>query len=85
MMGKEKAKWYHLFLFAGAIVTGITYTVINFKTGFQLLFLLAIPLFLKNIFVVMNNAHPLDLNKELRNLSISTLVFSMSFGIGLIL
>jgi len=85
MMGREKAKWYHAFLLLGAVSTGVTYTMLNFKTGFQLLFLLAIPLFIKNMQAVVQHTQPPELNIELRDLSLATLFFSLCFGLGLIL
>ena len=85
MMGQQKAKLYHIGLMFGAIVTGVIYTVLHFKTGFQLLFLIAIPLFIKNMQAVVRNTQPLELNTELRNLSLSTLLYSICFGLGLIL
>jgi 1,4-dihydroxy-2-naphthoate polyprenyltransferase len=85
MMGQRNAKRYHIALLLGAIVTGVLYTMLNFKTGFQLLFFIAIPFFIKNIQAVIKNKQPAELNIELRNLSLSTLLYSVCFGLGLIL
>lgn len=85
MMGARRAKLYHAGLLAAAVVTGIAYTIIHYRTGFQLLFLLALPLFLKNLRVVFATKHPAELNGELRRLSLSTLLFSVAFGIGLLM
>jgi 1,4-dihydroxy-2-naphthoate octaprenyltransferase len=85
MMGQQNAKRYHIALILGAVVTGVLYTILTFKTGFQLLFLIAIPSFIKNVQAVVENKRPAELNIELRNLSLSTLLYSVCFGLGLIL
>jgi 1,4-dihydroxy-2-naphthoate octaprenyltransferase len=85
IMGSEKAKFYHLGLILGAIVTVITYTVINFNSPFQFLFLFPVPFFVQNVIIVFKNKKPVELNSELKKLAISTLLFSISFGIGLMI
>ena len=85
MMGSKKAKVYHLMLIGGAVVAVTIYTVINFKSGYQFLFLVPVPIFVQNIITVFRNTQPVDLNNELRKLALSTLLFSISFGLGLMI
>ncbi|MBN2610796.1 MAG: 1,4-dihydroxy-2-naphthoate polyprenyltransferase [Bacteroidales bacterium] len=84
MIGSRWAKIYHLTLLAGAVITGSLYTLINFKSGYQWLFLLTTPLLLTNMITVFNFSKPIELNVELKKLAFSTLLFSFSFGIGLL-
>jgi len=83
IMGSEKAKFYHLGLILGALLTVILYTIINFTSPFQFLFLVPVPFFVQNAIIVFKNKKPIELNSELRKLAISTLLFSIAFGIGL--
>jgi 1,4-dihydroxy-2-naphthoate polyprenyltransferase len=85
IMGADRAKIYHMVLLVSAVITGLAYTVINFRSGFQLLFLIALPLLVQNIRTVLSNTRPVELNAELKNLSLSTLLFSLAFGIGLLI
>ncbi len=85
IMGSEKAKFYHLGLIVGAIATVIIYTIINFNSPFQFLFLIPVPFFVQNVIIVFKNKKPVELNSELKKLAISTLLFSISFGIGLMI
>lgn len=85
LIGDRKAKFYHISLLLGAIITGSLYTLINFKSGYQWLFLLTTPLLAGNIFSVFHFTRPVDLNVELRKLAFSTLLFSITFGLGLVI
>jgi 1,4-dihydroxy-2-naphthoate octaprenyltransferase len=49
------------------------------------MFLLPLPLLASDIQKVVTNTVPLELNNELKKLAVATLLFSLSFGIGLIL
>lgn len=85
IMGSEKAKIYHLGLIVGALLTVILYTILNFKSAYQLLFLIPVPFFVQNVIIVFKNKKPIELNSELRKLALSTLLFSIAFGVGLML
>lgn len=85
IMGSENAKFYHLGLIGGAIGTIIVYTLLNFTSPFQFLFLLPVPFLVQNIIIVFKNKKPIELNNQLRNLSLSTLLFAITFGIGLMI
>jgi 1,4-dihydroxy-2-naphthoate octaprenyltransferase len=85
IMGIEKARWYHLFLLLGSVVTGLTYMIINYHSPFQMLFLLTIPLLWINVVVVFRNNTPEELDPYLKKLAIASLLFSITFGIGLII
>jgi 1,4-dihydroxy-2-naphthoate octaprenyltransferase len=85
LIGSHRAKLYHLFLLIGAVITGSLYTIINFKTGYQWLFLITTPMLLMNVLSVYRYTKPLELNMELKKLAFSTLLFSFTFGIGLVM
>jgi len=84
-MGVSWAKVYHVILLLMAFLMGLTYTVIHFESYFQLIFLLPMPLLASDVKEVITNTVPVELNKELKKLAVATLLFSLSFGLGLIL
>jgi 1,4-dihydroxy-2-naphthoate octaprenyltransferase len=46
---------------------------------------LPVPLLISDINNVITNTVPVELNRELKRLAMATLLFSISFGIGLVL
>lgn len=84
-MGVAWAKVYHVVLLLSAFVLGLTYTIIHFESYYQLIFLLPIPLLASDVLKVITNTVPVELNAELKKLAVATLLFSLSFGLGLIL
>jgi 1,4-dihydroxy-2-naphthoate polyprenyltransferase len=82
-IGREKAIIYHWFLIISGFTAAIIFTVINLQTPWQFLFVLALPLFLKNGLAVQRKpSHELD--PYLKQMAISTLLFVLLFGVGLL-
>ncbi len=84
-MGVPWAKVYHVILLFTAFLMGLAYTIIHFESYYQLIFLFPIPLLISDINKVITNTVPMELNQELKKLAVATLLFSISFGLGLIL
>jgi 1,4-dihydroxy-2-naphthoate octaprenyltransferase len=84
-MGVTWAKAYHVILLFTAFLLGLTYTILHFESFYQLIFLLPMPLLASDIKKVINNTVPIELNEELKKLAVATLLFSLSFGLGLVL
>lgn len=84
-MGVPWAKTYHVILLFTAFLLGLTYTIIHYESFLQLMFLLSLPLLASDIKKVVTNTVPVELNAELKKLAVATLLFSLSFGLGLIL
>jgi 1,4-dihydroxy-2-naphthoate octaprenyltransferase len=84
-IGVKAAKVYHLFLVGCAILLSIVYTVVFYKSPVQLLFLVTFPFLLNDVKTVMQNTVPVELNSELKKLALTTFVFSITFGLGLVL
>lgn len=80
-LGLQKAKKYHYFLIIGALISALIYTVLNFKSIYQLLFLVAFIPLIKNIITVSNNKIPATLDGELKKVALSTFFFSILFGV----
>jgi 1,4-dihydroxy-2-naphthoate octaprenyltransferase len=84
MMGIGKARIYHTMLISGALLSAVAYTIINYHSPYQFLFLVASPILLQNIWVVNSTSRNSDLDKELKKLAFATLIFSITMGLGLI-
>lgn len=84
-LGSKAAKIYHLILISLSIIFSLVYTIIQYNSWYQFLFILTCPLFALNVIVVMKNTDPLELNAELKKLALTTFAFSITFGIGLII
>jgi 1,4-dihydroxy-2-naphthoate octaprenyltransferase len=82
-MGPQKAKLYHLFLVIGAILLVIIYTLINYKSPWQWMFLVSFPILFLNLKTVFTYKNSIELYPELGKLALGTLLFALSFGVGL--
>ena len=84
MMGLPLAKRYHTFLLLSGLAAGIVFTLLNLQSAWQWLFLLVIPLLIKNIKTVLTTPVPEKLDPLLKQLAITTLLYSVLFGVGLL-
>ena len=84
-MGIPWAKVYHAILLLTAFLLGLTYTIIHFESYYQLIFVLPLPLLASDVKKVITNTVPIELNQELKKLAVTTLLFSLFFGLGLVL
>ena len=84
-MGLSWAKVYHVLLLLIGFVLSLVYTITHFSSPYQFMFVLALPLMVSDIKMVLTNTVPVELNSELKKLAVATLIFSLSFGLGLIL
>ena len=83
-IGGEKAAIYHWFLITLGIGCGIAYTVFNSQSNWQWLFLLTIPLLVKNAIGVSTTNDAKAIDPYLKQMALSTLLFVLLFGIGLL-
>ncbi|WP_343330227.1 1,4-dihydroxy-2-naphthoate octaprenyltransferase [Polaribacter staleyi] len=81
-LGSQKAKKYHYFLIFGGLISALTYVFLDFRTIYQLLFLVAFVPLTKNVITVTQNKIPADLDGELKKVALSTFLFAILFGIG---
>lgn len=84
-LGSVKGKYYHLTLIILSALLGPLYVVFNYHSAYQFLFVLAFPLFARNVVAVFRYTNPIELYPELKKLAFATFVFTVTFGIGLIL
>lgn len=84
-LGIKKAKIYHALLLICGMVSAVVYSFLTNASGWKWIYLLSFPFFIKGITVVFKNQDLTSLDPELKKLSLSTLLFSILFGIGLII
>lgn len=84
-IGSKAAKNYHLIILSLAMLFAIAYTIFNYNTVYQFIYLLSFPLILRHISIVLKNSEPRYLDPELKKLALSCFFFSLSFGIGTLL
>ncbi len=85
MMGGKKSRVYHLILVGVAIVLLILFTVLQYLSPWQFLFLLTLPLFVKHLLVVKNSYNHSELDPELKRLALLTFFTVLLFGIGVVI
>jgi 1,4-dihydroxy-2-naphthoate polyprenyltransferase len=83
-IGKEKASKYHWVLLLMGLLSAISYSVINYQSPWQFLFLLAAPLIIKNGISVSSKPST-ELDPFLKQMALTTLLFVLLFGLGLLI
>ena len=84
-IGSKFAKYYHYCLLVVSYLFALLYVILNYKSPVQYLFTIAYIPIIKHLVIVFNNKIPKLLDPELKKLAISTFLFSLLFGLGLIL
>lgn len=83
-IGREKAIIYHWFLLTAGTSSAIVYTLLRYQSPWQFLFIPVAILFIRNGLAV--SKLPSDkLDPYLKQMAMSTLLFVLTFGIGLLL
>ena len=81
-IGRKKAVYYHWTLLLLGLAVATTYGFIRFEHWSQYLFILPIPLFVKNALAVRKYNSEEALDPYLRQLAISSLLFVVALGAG---
>jgi 1,4-dihydroxy-2-naphthoate polyprenyltransferase len=84
-LGKEKAVVYHWFLLGTGLICAFLYVSITYTSPYQFLFLLSLPLLLRNAIGVYRKRRAVELDPYLRQMAMTTLFFIITFGIGQII
>jgi 1,4-dihydroxy-2-naphthoate polyprenyltransferase len=83
-IGRSNAIIYHWFLIVAGLMTASAYTWLSYRSPWQLLFLASLPLFIRNGMAVTRKPSN-ELDPYLKQMAITTLLFVILFGVGLIL
>ena len=84
-MGSAKSRLYHSSLIIFGWLSALLFVAIRFQSIYQVLFLLTVPLFIRDLVKINQIQEPRQLDPFLKKLSIATLLFTLLFGIGIIL
>jgi len=84
-MGSSSSKIYHTTLIAIGWITAILYVALRFQSVYQAIFLLTLPLFISDLIKINRIQEPRRLDPFLKKLSIATLLFTLLFGIGILI
>lgn len=84
-IGREKAVIYHWFLLGTGFSLAIIYVIIEYESPFQFLFIISLPLFIQNGLEVQNKSMASELDPSLKKMAISSLIFTLLFGLGLLI
>jgi 1,4-dihydroxy-2-naphthoate polyprenyltransferase len=82
-IGKPKAVTYHWILLIIGLASAILYTLLQYQSPLQFLFLITVPLFIKNGLSVQKLPST-ELDPFLKQMALTTLLFVLLFGLGLI-
>jgi 1,4-dihydroxy-2-naphthoate polyprenyltransferase len=83
-LGMSGAKKYHSFLIISGMLGSALFTALNFKSMGQLAIVLIFPVFIRDINAVSKIKDHRELDPFLKKLSLSTFIFSILFGVGLV-
>ncbi|WP_338793429.1 1,4-dihydroxy-2-naphthoate polyprenyltransferase [Bernardetia sp. MNP-M8] len=83
-IGKEKASIYHASVLILAWVCALIFLGLNYQKPLNLLFLITLPLFIRNIVQVFKR-NDMELDPLLKQLALSTLFFVVFFGISFLI
>ena len=84
-LGPGRARVYHWFLLSAGFGLALVFTIMTFRTVWQLLFLITLPLILRNGRHVSLKTEANELDPYLKQMVLTTLLFSATFGVGMIL
>lgn len=84
-LGRYNAVIYHYFLLLAGFLSAVVFVVLYFKSYFQFLFILTLPLLIKNALAVKRKRSAMELDPYLKQMAITTLLFVITFGIGLMI
>lgn len=84
-MGSAKSKYYHTGLIAFGWLAVLLFVILHFQSAYQAIFILTLPLFVNDLIKINQIQEPRQLDPFLKKLSIATLLFTLLFGIGIIL
>ncbi|MGI4831837.1 MAG: 1,4-dihydroxy-2-naphthoate polyprenyltransferase [Janthinobacterium lividum] len=84
-LGPQRARRYHLLLLALGVGAAVSYVLLNYHSPWQWLFVLSLPLFFFNGSQVLARQESMQLDPLLKQMALSTLLFTLLFGLGQVL
>ena len=85
LLGPRLSRYYHLILLTLAILFSLIYVVLNYHNPWQFIFLIILPPLAENVRVVLSTPSLSVLDPWLKKLALTSLLYSLAFGIGMLL
>ncbi len=82
-LGLNNAKVYHYLLIFFALTMFVAFNIISYKSIWQEIYILAFPFFFRDILAIRKISNPSNLDPFLKRLSLSTLLLSTLFLLGI--
>jgi 1,4-dihydroxy-2-naphthoate octaprenyltransferase len=83
--GGTFGKLYHTLMIAGGMVAMALFAILHSKSLIQWIFIVSFPLFIRDIIQINKVSEPRQFDPFLKKLSLTTLLFTLLFGIGVLL
>jgi len=83
-LGLRNAKKYHYTLIFVALLSAVLYTFLSYSSPWNLIYILTFPIFLSDLIQISRTKEEKKLDHFLKRLALSTLLFSVLFGVGLL-
>ena len=84
-LGREKAVMYHWIIITTGFLSSVVFVLLNFTNISEWIFLITLPFFFINAKAVYTNHEPKSIDPYLKQLSLTTLAFVITFGAGLLI
>ena len=84
-LGRDRAVIYHWFLLGGALLSASFYIVVIHHNPWQFAFLITLPLFIMNGMSIKRADNPVEIDPYLKKMALTSLIFTMIFGICLLI
>ena len=81
-LGRNHAVIYHWVLLASGVLCSVVFVLLSYSTAYQWIFLVSVPLLIRNGKAVQTKMQAAELDPYLRQLALTTLVYVLTFGIG---
>lgn len=84
-LGRDRAVVYHWTLLAAGVLCSTLYVLLDFTSYYQWLFLICLPLLIRNGQAVQHRRTANELDPYLKQMALTTLLYVATFGVGLLL
>jgi 1,4-dihydroxy-2-naphthoate octaprenyltransferase len=84
-IGRKNAVIYHWFLLLGAMLLALIFVLLHYSSPIQFLFLLSLPLIIKNGMGISRHVSAKEIDPYLKQMALTTLVFIVTFGVGILI